>query len=182
MRKTNDKPTNPIQMAVIGAAHGIKGEVKLKSFTGDPAAIGDYGPLFAEDGRRFTIETLRPAGSSIVVKFKEVRDRTAAETLSGTALHVDRAALPDDLDEEEFYQADLIGLGVVDLEGAAIGKVQAVHDFGAGDILDIRKVSGGSVMVPFTKAAVPAVDIAAGRLTVDPVAAGLVDDGKEDEA
>jgi 16S rRNA processing protein RimM len=182
MRKTDDKPTNPIQMAVIGAAHGIKGEVKLKSFTGDPAAIGDYGPLFAEDGRRFTIETLRPAGSSIVAKFKEVRDRTAAETLSGTALHVDRAALPDDLDEEEFYQADLIGLGVVDLEGAAIGKVQAVHDFGAGDILDIRKALGGSVMVPFTKAAVPAVDIVAGTLTVDPVAAGLVDDGKEDEA
>ena len=88
------KPQNPVQMAVIGAAHGIKGELRVKTFTGDPLALGDYGPLYARDGRAFEIEGIRPAGDVVVVRFKGIRDRTVAEGLTGTALFVDRSVLP----------------------------------------------------------------------------------------
>ena len=96
-------------MAVIGAAHGIKGELRVKSFTADPLALGDYGPLHARDGRRFEVLDVRPAGTVVVVRFKGVTDRTAAEALNGTELFVDRSALPEAADEEEFYHADLVG-------------------------------------------------------------------------
>jgi 16S rRNA processing protein RimM len=103
-----------ILMAIIGAAHGIKGEVRVKSFAADPTALGDYGPLRARDGRVFTVKTVRPAKEVVIVRFAEVADRNVAETLSGVELYVDRAALPDDLEEEEFYHADLVGLEVID--------------------------------------------------------------------
>ncbi|MBX3568862.1 MAG: ribosome maturation factor RimM [Rhizobiaceae bacterium] len=169
---------NPIQMAVVGAAHGIKGEVRVKSFTADPQALGDYGPLEAKDGRRFEILDIRPAGNVVVVRFKGVADRNAAEALNGTALFVERSALPDDGDEDEFYHADLIGLSVRDREGETVGKVKSVQNFGGGDILEIA-APGGDVLIPFTRAAVPGVDIGAGVLTIDRVAAGLVEDAEE---
>ena len=112
---------NPVQMAVIGAAHGIKGEVRVKTFTGDPLALGDYGPLYATDGRRFEMLDIRPARTVVVVRFKGVADRNAAEALNGTELFVDRSALPDDGEEGEFYHADLVGLAVRDENGATIG-------------------------------------------------------------
>ncbi|QDC01434.1 ribosome maturation factor RimM [Mesorhizobium sp. 8] len=170
------KLKNPIQMAVVGAAHGIKGEVRVKTFTGDPLALGDYGPLYAKDGRAFEMLDIRPAGTVVVVRFKGVTDRSAAEALTGTELFVDRSALPDDDDEDDFYQADLIGLDVRDDKGAAIGKVVAVQNFGGGDILDLTLGHAKGVLIPFSKAAVPEVSVAGGYIRVDPVAAGLVED------
>ncbi|MDG4876754.1 ribosome maturation factor RimM [Mesorhizobium sp. WSM4935] len=174
------KLENPVQMAVIGAAHGIKGELRVKAFTGDPLALADYGPLHAKDGRTFQITDIRPAGTVVVVRFKGVNDRNAAEALAGTELFVDRWVLPDDGEEDEFYHADLIGLDVRDDTGV-IGKIVAVHNFGGGDILDVTLAGRKGVLIPFTQAAVPHVSIADGFVEVDPLAAGLVDD-EESEA
>lgn len=176
------KPQNPIQMAVIGAAHGIKGELRVKTFTGDPLALADYGPLYAKDGRAFEIATIRPANEVVVVRFKGVADRNAAEALTGTELFVDRSALPDDGDEGEFYHADLVGLQVRDETGAPVGKVFAVQNYGGGDILEIQYQGRKGVLIPFTQAAVPVVDVSGGFVTIDTVAAGLVDDEDDENA
>ena len=170
------QPENPILMAVIGAAHGIRGEVRVKTFTGDPLALGDYGALYAGDGRAFEVLDIRPAGAVAVVRFKGVADRSAAEALTGTELFIDRSALPEGHDEDDFYQADLIGLSVRDDAGATIGKVVAVQNFGGGDILDLTLGGRKGVLIPFSKAAVPEVSVAGGYIRIDPVAAGLVDD------
>ena len=175
------KLNNPVQMAVIGAAHGIKGEVRVKTFTGDPLALGDYGPLQAEDGREFTVAAIRPAGNVVVVRFRQITSREAAEAATGTALFVEREMLPDDLDEGEFYHADLIGLAVRDETDALIGTVTAIQNFGGGDILEVAITGRRSVMVPFTLAAVPKIAVADGYVRIDSVAAGLVDDEDEDE-
>ncbi|MBZ9861240.1 ribosome maturation factor RimM [Mesorhizobium sp. CA12] len=175
------KLENPVQMAVIGAAHGIKGELRVKTFTGDPLALADYGPLYARDGRVFQITDIRPAGTVVVVRFKGVGDRNAAEALAGTELFVDRSVLPDDGEEDEFYHADLIGLDVRDDTGV-IGRVVAVHNFGGGDILDVTLAGRKGVLIPFTQAAVPHVSIADGFVEVNPQAAGLVEDEEGDEA
>jgi len=174
------KPINPIQLATIGAPHGVRGELRVKSFTGDPLALADYGPLYTADGRRFDVVDLRPAKNVVVVRFKQVTDRDTAESLNGEALFVDRSALPEDLDEGEYYHADLIGLAVFD-DGGEIGKVAALHDFGGGDIIEVAMAGRRPVLVPFTAAAVPEVDIAGGRIRIDRTAAGL-DDGGEAEA
>ncbi len=123
------KLSNPIQMAVIGAAHGIKGELRVKTFTGDPMALGDYGPLSDKDGRSFEIAAIRPAKEVVVVRFKGVSDRNAAEALAGTELFIDRSMLPDDTDEGEFYHADLIGLSVKDETGTLIGTGDGHTEF-----------------------------------------------------
>jgi 16S rRNA processing protein RimM len=179
MRMTRGSVTkleNPVQMAVIGAAHGIRGEVRVRSFTGDPAALGDYGPLYDGAGRAFEVVSVRPGTEVSIVRFKGVTTREAAEALNGVALFVDRSALPADLDEEEFYHADLIGLAVRDESGAEIGAVSAIHDFGAGDILEVKRKSEPSVMIPFTRAAVPEVAPAKGFVRVDTLAAGIVEE------
>lgn len=173
------KPQNPVQMAVIGAAHGIKGELRVKAFTGDPLALGDYGPLYARDGRVFEIEDIRPAGEVVVVRFKGLRDRTAAERLTGTELFVDRSALPPE-EEDEFYHADLVGLAVRDESGAEAGRVTAVQDFGGGDLLEITFRGKKGLLIPFSQAAVPQVDVGAGFITVDTIAAGLVEDADQE--
>ncbi|MHA6642420.1 ribosome maturation factor RimM [Mesorhizobium sp. A623] len=173
-------PKNPIQMAVIGAAHGIKGEVRVKTFTGDPLALGDYGPLYAKDGRAFEIADIRPANTVVVVRFKNVKDRNAAEALAGTELFVDRSMLPDDGGDDEFYHADLVGLAVKDETGEVLGKVDAVHNFGAGDILEVTLSGRRGVLIPFSQAAVPEVSISGGFVHVDPAAAGLIG-GEDDE-
>jgi 16S rRNA processing protein RimM len=175
------KPQNPVQMAVIGAPHGIRGELRVKTYTGDPLALGDYGPLFTEDGRQFDIVDIRPAKNVVVVRFKQVADRDETEALNGVALFVDRSQLPDDLDEDEFYHADLIGLAVRDSDNAMLGRITAFHDFGGGDIMEIERSDGGTVLIPFTRDAVPRVDLEAGAVTVDAEAAGLLDTGDEDD-
>jgi 16S rRNA processing protein RimM len=154
----------------IGAAHGTRGEVKLWSFTADPMAIADYGALATEDGTRtFTIETLRPAKDFLVARLAGVADRTAAETLCNLDLYIARDRLPKPTDTDEFYYADLIGLAAVGTDGRELGNVVAVHNFGASDLIEVRPTQGGTtVMLPFTEAIVPVVDVAGGRIVVDP--------------
>jgi len=168
-----------VQLGIIGAPHGVKGEVRVKSFTADPMAIGDYGPLSLDDGRTLSIVSLRPQGDMLVVCFDGVTTREQAAALTNRVLHVDRAVLPEVGDEDEFYHADLVGLAVIDETGEEIGKVVGLQDFGAGDILEIRLGSGRSALIPFTKAAVPVIDLSGGRVVVDRIAAGLVDSGED---
>jgi len=157
-----------ICVAQIGAAHGIRGEVRLRSFTGDPMAIAAYGPLESEDGaQRFEIEALRPAKDHFVVRLAGIGDRDAAERLTNIKLYVSRDRLPPIDDDGTFYHADLVGLAAVMPDGNPLGTVTAVHNFGAGDIIEIKPAAGGSpLMVPFTATAVPEIVIAAGRLVV----------------
>lgn len=174
------KLENPVQMATIGAPHGVHGEVRVRTFTGDPMALGDYGPLRDAEGRTYTVAALRPAKTVLVVRFREIASREAAEAATGTALYVDRSALPDDLDEDEFYHADLIGLAVRDETGAEIGKVAAMQNFGGGDLVEIALSGRKTVMVPFTLAAIPEISVEDGFVRVDSLAAGLVGTGEED--
>ena len=166
-----------ILLARIGGAHGIKGEVRAQVFTEDPMAIASYGPLFSADGRTFDVVRAKPAKSGAILALKGVADRNAAEALNGMELFIDRDRLPEDgLDDDEFYQEDLIGLDVKDADGGIFASVIAVHDFGAGIVLELQPEQGASVMIPFSEAAVPELDLDAGWLRVEPVAAGLVDD------
>ena len=159
---------DPILVGRCGAAHGIKCEVRVKSFTDPADALADYGPLTLDDGRRLTIERMRPQGDMLVVKFREIADRTAAERLTNRELTIPRSALPEPEDEETFYHADLIGLDAVDTAGDLWGHVVAVPNYGAGDLLEIRPVDGTTFYLPFTRAFVPVVDVAGGRVVIDP--------------
>ena len=163
--------TDRICVAQIGAAHGLRGEVRLRSFTEDPAAVTGYGPLESEDGtRRFEIEALRPAKDHFVARLAGVADRDAAEKLTNIKLYVPRDRLPPVEDDGTFYHADLVGLAAVTPEGAALGTVTAILNFGAGDLVEIKPTGGGEpLMVPFTDATVPEIDIAAGRMVVVPM-------------
>ena len=158
-----------ICVARIGAAHGIKGEVKLWSFTADPAAVADYGPLESQDGTlRFEIEALRPAKDHLVVRLSGVRDRDAAERLTNVDLYVPRDRLPAPA-AEEFYHTDLIGLRAEDRDGTALATIVGIHDFGAGDLLELRpQGAANTVLMPFNDTTVPVVDIAGGRIVIDP--------------
>jgi 16S rRNA processing protein RimM len=161
-----------ICVAQIGGAHGLRGEVKLKSFTADPMALTGYGPLTTEDGSAtFEIEALRAAKDHLIARFRGVDDRDTAERLANVRLYVARERLPP-LAADEFYHADLIGLTAVTADGSEIGTVVAVHDFGAGDIVEVVPRGGGtSIMLPFTAAFVPSVDLANGRIVVAPLEA-----------
>lgn len=157
-------------VARIGAPHGVRGEVRLWVFTEDPAAIARYSPLESEDGaRKFEIASVRPAKDHLVARIKGVDDRNAAEALTNANLYVARERLPAFVAADEFYHADLIGLPAVTPQGDALATVVAVHNFGAGDLLELRPTGGGAtVMVPFTTACVPEVDLAAKRIVVVP--------------
>jgi 16S rRNA processing protein RimM len=158
-----------ILVAEIGAAHGTRGEVRLRSFTQDPLAVKGYGALESPDGTRtFTIESVRPAKDCLVARIAGVTDRTAAERLRNTKLYVGRDRLPAAADDE-FYHADLIGLVALATDGSELGRVVAVHNFGAGDLIELQPAAGGAaVMLPFTAATVPVVDITGRRIVVDP--------------
>ncbi len=158
-----------ICVAQIGAPHGVRGEVKLRSFTAEPAAVGDYGPLESEDGtQRFAIEALRPAKDHLVVRLSGVRDRDAAERLTNMRLYVARERLPPPA-PDEFYHADLIGLRAESRDGAELAIIVGIHDFGAGDLLELRPLGASrTVLMPFTAVTVPVVDIAGGRIVIDP--------------
>ena len=152
----------------ISAAHGIRGEVVIKTHTANPADIAAYGPLADAQGQRsFSLKVVRVSDKGVVARIDGVADRNAAEALRGTELYVDRARLPAG-GEAEYYHADLVGLEAVDPAGTPVGRVVAVHNFGAGDVLEIELVDGGAKteMIAFSKACVPDVDIAAGRLVV----------------
>ncbi len=164
---------NPVLMAQIGAPHGIKGEVRVKSFTSDPMALADYGPLFSHDGRKFEISSLRPAKTVLVVRFKGLNWRDEVEKLNRLELFVEREKLPDDSDEDAFYIADLVGMDALNEQGEKLGTVIDVPNFGAGDMLEIKpaKVEGKaaqSYYLPFTRAVAPSIDFANKTLTVIP--------------
>ena len=151
-------------MGAVAGAFGVTGEARIKSFCAEPRAIGDYGPLVTEDGRRFTLSITREVKGGFAARLSEVATREQAEALRGTRLYAPRDRLPA-LAEDEFYHADLIGLEVVDTGGAVLGRVRAVHDFGAGDVIEVA--GKAELMLPFTRAAVPTVDLAARRLVAD---------------
>jgi 16S rRNA processing protein RimM len=157
-------------VAQIGAAHGIRGEVRLRSFTEDPKAVASYGTLESEDGtRHFEIETLRPAKDHFVARLAGISDRDTAEKLTNVKLYVPRDRLPPIKEEGIFYHADLVGLTALAADHTLIGKVTAVLNFGAGDILEVTPDGGGQpLLVPFTDAAVPEIDMAARIMVVVP--------------
>jgi len=157
-----------IRVARIGAAHGIRGEVKLWSFTEDPFAVTQYGPLETEDGkRRFEIEAARAAKDFLVARLAGIADRNAAEALRNVDLFVPRDRLPPIEEDDTFYHADLVGLAAVGEDGAALGTVTAIHNFGAGDLIEIALVAGGeALLLPFNETTVPTVDLKARRIVV----------------
>ena len=157
-----------ILLGVVGAPHGVRGEVRIKTFTGDPLGIAGYGPLTDGKGRSFEITEIRPAKEVVVARLKGVTTREAAEALNGTELFVDRDKLSANEDEDEFLQADLIGCSVVTADGVVLGTVTAVENYGAGDLLDIETPDGRSVLMPFTKAFAPRIDIGARRIEAEP--------------
>jgi 16S rRNA processing protein RimM len=168
-----------VLLGVVAAPHGVRGLVRIKSFTEDPMAVAAYGPLSDESGRKeYRVEALSAARGAVLARIDGVADRTAAEALRGLRLYVARNALPE-AGEREWYEADLIGLKAIGTDGRDWGKVVAFHDFGAGSVIE---VSGG-VMLPFTDEVVPEIDLEGGKLAVDPPA-GLLAGGaeKEDES
>ena len=174
------KLRNPILMATIGAPQGLRGEVRVRSFTADPLALGDYGHLHGMDGRVFEILDIRDAKNVAIVRFRGVNDRNAAEALNGLELFIERENLPDDeLEDDEFYYADLEGLEAVDASGKSYGTVSGVYDFGAGDLLELKGPGRRPALIPFSEAAVLEIDLEAGRMLIDPQAAGLIDDADD---
>jgi 16S rRNA processing protein RimM len=155
-----------ILMGVIGRPHGVRGLVRVHSYTADPADLPAYGPFDDGAGRRFALrwrgDGIAEVSEIVAAGPAPVTDRTQAEKLINVPLYADRARLPPAA-EEEYYLADLVGLEAVDGEGNPLGPVAAVHDYGAGASLEV-----GSLLLPFTRACVPAVDLAAGRITVAP--------------
>jgi len=155
---------NPVRLGIIVGVRGIKGEVRIKSFTDDPVDIGAYGPLYDKTGaRRFDLKVTGTQKGVVLAWVDGIKDRTAAEALKRTELFVSRDQLPAP-EEDEFYHSDLEGLEAVSVSGERIGKVIGVFDFGAGPVIEIS----GNVMVPFTRAAVPEVDIEGGKVVIDP--------------
>jgi 16S rRNA processing protein RimM len=156
-----------ICIARIGAAHGVRGAVKLWTFTEDPLAVMSYGPLTTKDGARsFEVATAREAKSHLVATLKGIATREDAERLNGLELYVAREQLPA-TEEDEYYHADLIGLAAVNAANEPIGRVAAIHNFGAGDIIEIAPAHGATMLLPFTNAVVPSVDLAAGRVVIE---------------
>ena len=156
-----------ICVARIGAAHGVRGAVKLWTFTEDPLAVQHYGPLFTKDGaRQFEVTHVREAKDHLVATLKGVATRDDAERLNGLELYVPRDKLPA-TDEDEYYHADLIGLAAITTADQPLGKVVAVHNFGAGDIIEIAPPKGATMLLPFTNAVVPIVDLTGGRVVIE---------------
>jgi 16S rRNA processing protein RimM len=155
-----------VLLAAIIGAQGLKGEVKAKIFTTDPRALSRYGALHDASGRVYEITAFRPSKEGeAVIAFQSIATREGAEALKGTELFIDRAALPE-TDEDEFYHADLIGLEAQDSEGRMIGKVAAIHNYGASDVIEITRADGDNVLLAFTRETVPTIEIALGRIVV----------------
>jgi 16S rRNA processing protein RimM len=167
-------PTGRVLLGVIGRPHGVRGLLRVHSHAGDPASLPDYGPFTDDRGRRFSL-SWRGDGIAAVAELvgdtpRPVTDRDAAAKLVNTRLYVERERLPA-TEADEFYVSDLVGLEAFGPDGAPLGRVDAVHDYGAGASLEV-----GPLLIPFTRTAVPEVDIAAGRLTVVPPDEIIVED------
>jgi 16S rRNA processing protein RimM len=168
-------------VGVIVGAHGVRGDLRVKSFTAAPQDLVSYGALTDASGaRRFRMRILGVARGLLRVHMDGIEDRNAAEALAGVELYIARDLLPAP-EEEEFYHSDLIGLRAERPDGSLYGTVRALHDFGAGDVIEIGLAEGGTVVLPFTRAVVPEIDLEAGRVTIVPpeeVAAGDTADGE----
>ena len=172
-----------ILLGVVAAPHGVRGLVRIRSFTEDPMAIGSYGPLSDEAARKtYRVEALSAVKGAVLARIQGVADRTAAEALRGLRLYVERSAMPAP-GEREWYEADLIGLRAVGRDGRDWGKVLAFHDYGGGTTMEVSggEASKGSVMLPFNDDAVPEIDVAGGKVLVDPPS-GVLPGGNEKEA
>jgi len=170
LRGNDERKDARVCMGIVGAPHGVHGAVRIKSFTNDPEAIANYGALEDESGERHF--TLRVGGGAkgegmVIASLSGVDDRDRAEALRGLRLYAPRAALPATA-EDEFYHADLVGLGAQLEDGSALGTIIAIHNFGAGDVIEIARDAGQPVLVPFTRTVVPVVDIAGGKVVIDP--------------
>lgn len=169
-----------ICIARIGAPHGVRGAVKLWTFTEDPFAVQSYGPLLTKDGARsFEVVTARAAKGHLVATLKGIATREDAERLNGVELYIAREKLPQ-TDQDEYYHADLIGLAAVTAANEPLGRVIAIHNFGAGDIIEIAPPQGATLLLPFTNAVVPTVDLAAGRVVIE-LPGEVVGDTPEDD-
>lgn len=158
-----------ILLGQFGAAHGIRGEVRVNSYTEDPLGVADYGPLTLDDGRIVEIASIRIQGDNVIARVKGIVDRNGAETLRNRQISVDRSVLPPIEDEDDFYYADLIGLPVEAADGTPFGKILSVQNFGAGDLLEIEPAEAArTIYLPFTQAIFPTVDIRNGRVVVVP--------------
>jgi 16S rRNA processing protein RimM len=163
-----------VLLGEIGAAQGLKGEVRLHSFTEEEAAITAYGPLEDETGHVIEIEALRATPKALIARVKGVTTREGAEALTGTKLYIPRSRLPE-REEEEWYHAELMGLAALDRDGVTIGTVVAIQNFGAGDLLELAPANGGpTVLIPFTRETVPEIDVEGEHLTLVPPA-GLLE-------
>ncbi|MFM2281582.1 MAG: rRNA processing protein RimM [Pseudomonadota bacterium] len=174
--KPRTKLENPVLMGVIGGAQGLRGEVRVKSFTDDVMAISEYGTLYDADGRAYEILDAREHKNMVVIRFRGINDRNAAEALNGRELFIDRDSLPDEeLDEEEYFYADLEGLEALDADGNSYGIISGIFDFGAGDILELTRPGKRSQLIPFSEQSVLEIDFEGGTILIDPMAAGLID-------
>lgn len=174
MSRPSDGREKRVCVAQIGAAHGLRGGVHLRSFTEDPEAFARYGALETEDGsRRLEIDSVKPSKDGFTVRFAGVTRREQAEALRNISLYVERDRLPPPADDE-FYHADLIGLAAVTASGEELGEVIAIHNFGAGDIVELRAKDGQTLMFAFDDKTVPKVDIAARCLVIVPPAETIV--------
>lgn len=161
-------PKPRVCVGAIAGSFGVSGEVRLKSFCADPEAIASYGPLTTEDGSRsFKVRLTRPVAGGLGARLTGIATKEEADALKGTTLWVSRDRLPA-LGDDEFYHADLIGMAVHDTGGAPLGRVTAVHNHGAGDVIEVAGPGGKTLLLPFTRAAVPTVDLTSGRIVADP--------------
>ncbi len=167
---------NPVVLATITAPHGVRGEVRVRAHTAHPLSIGDYGPLYSQNGKPFKITTMHQAKNVLVVRFKGIDSREAAENLHNLNLYVERACLPDDLADDEFYVGDLIGMAVQNLDGTDVGTIVAVPDFGAGHLIEIAPLQNNGAagkttwFLEFSGRNVPHLDMQNCRVTIDPPA------------
>ncbi|WP_068310819.1 ribosome maturation factor RimM [Polycladidibacter hongkongensis] len=169
-----------ILLAQVGAAHGIKGEVRVKPFGDDPLSFADYGKLETLDGsRKFKVKRARVQKTVVVTKFEGVNTRNEAEALNGVKLYIPRERLPQIEEADEFYHYDLLGLKAVDAQGEVLGTVVALPNFGAGDLIEIAPKSGAALLLPFTKEVVPEIDLEAGQVTVI-LPLGFLEDGERE--
>lgn len=164
--RAEDTSTQRVCVGAVAGVHGVRGAVRIKTFTEDPKALADYSGLTDDRGHSVRLKIREVRNDLLIAAIEGVNDRDAAQALKGTRLFVPRAALPE-AGTDEYYHADLVGLSVETADGAPFGRIQAVHDFGAGDVLEIAG-EHGVVMVPFTRETVPEVNVSAGRVVIDP--------------
>ena len=173
--------SDQVCLGLVVGVHGVRGVVRIKSYAARPEDIGAYGAVSDEDGtRKFKVQVLGMARGAVLARLSGVADREAADALKGVRLYVPRKALPAP-NEDEFYHADLVGLPVDTKDGARLGTVAAVHNFGAGDIIEVRDDKGGELLLPFTDPVIPVIDLKGGRIVADPPAALLEDRAKAAE-